>query len=85
MAWRIRWLGQTTVKWYDFSVTLLGCCVQRLFIHNARIGLVETLKYSWGSLPPELSITSSQKIQGAPLVVLCKCTQKPPVYTYGDL
>ena len=34
-----------TLKCYKISVTLLLCCVPRGSIHNARIGLVETLKH----------------------------------------
>ena len=34
-----------TVKCFNFSVALLVCCLQGLSIHNAEIGLVETLKY----------------------------------------
>ena len=30
---------------YNFSVTLLACCLPGMSTHNAGIGLVETLKY----------------------------------------
>lgn len=40
---------------YSFSVTLLVCCTEELSVHNARVGLVKTLKYEilLGSLPSE--------------------------------